>query len=53
MYRKDDQNIINFKPSEAVVCGNRIKHLEGKEVVIAEKVGEDIKVYWELIYKNL
>jgi hypothetical protein len=52
VYRKDNKNIINFKPSEEVICGNRIEYLEGKEVVISEKTDQGVKVNWDIIYRN-
>jgi energy-coupling factor transporter ATP-binding protein EcfA2 len=53
IYRKENQNVINFNPSEEVVCGNRITHIEGKHIVISEKVDGVINTNWNLIYKNL
>ena len=52
LYRKGNKNIINFNPSEEVICGNRIDYLEGKEIVISEKSEDGIKVNWDLIYRN-
>jgi hypothetical protein len=51
VYRKENQNLINFKPSDEVVCGTRIKHLANKQVVISELNKEgDVVTFWENIY---
>lgn len=54
MFRKDSQNFISFKPTDEVLCGSRIPHLEGRDILVSEK-GEDgtVKVYWENIFTNL
>lgn len=51
VYRKDNQNLINFKPSDEIVCGTRIHHLANKQVVISES-GKDgkVKTFWKNIY---
>ena len=51
VYRKEGQDLINFNPSDQVVCGTRIKHLANKQIVISEadEKGE-IKTFWNEIY---
>jgi len=51
IYRKDNQNVISFKPSDQVICGTRISHLANKEIVISESddVGK-ITTFWDRIY---
>lgn len=53
LYRKDNQNILNFKPSEAITIGTRVKHLNEQEIVIGEsnEAGE-LTTYWEKVFKN-
>ncbi len=36
LYRNENKNILNFKPSEALTVGTRSEHLNGKEIVIGE-----------------
>ena len=51
IFRKDNQNIINFKPTDQVICGTRIKHLANKEIVISESNEKgDVKTFWDKIY---
>jgi len=51
MYRKENQNIINFKPSDQVICGTRIKRLANKEVVISESDDDgNVTTFWDRIY---
>jgi len=52
MYRKDNQNIINFKTSEEVICGSRSKHLRNKEIIISEYNSDtdEIKTFWDKVY---
>jgi hypothetical protein len=51
VYRKDNQDLINFNPSDQVVCGTRINHLANKQIVVSEanEKGE-VKTFWERIY---
>jgi len=51
IYRKENQNIINFKPTDEVVCGTRIKHLSDQQVVISESDAKgEITTFWDKIY---
>ncbi len=51
VYRKDGQDLINFNPSDQVVCGTRIKHLANKQVVISEANEDgDVVTFWDKIY---
>lgn len=53
VYRKDNQTIINFQASEEVICGSRSKHLQGKNIVIAESNEEgELELFWDKIYKQ-
>jgi AAA domain len=52
LYRKGDKNMLSFITSDEVLCGARSPHLSGKEIVISEKVGEEIICYWDRIYKE-
>lgn len=54
MYRQGNKNLISFKPSDEVMAGSRIAHLEGKQIVISEKLESgEIKTYWGNIFKQL
>jgi len=51
VYRKDNQNLINFKPSDQIICGTRINHLANKQIIISESNDKgEVKTYWDRIY---
>lgn len=51
VYRKKNQNLINFNPSDQIVCGTRINHLANKQIVISESNDKgEVKTYWDRIY---
>jgi len=53
VYRKDNQTIINFKPSESLIVGGRSKHLIGKEITVAESNEKnEIAIDWSQIFVN-
>lgn len=51
MYREGNKTIVSFKAIDEVTCGARPEHLRNKDIVLAEEVNGDIKLYWEKIYK--
>lgn len=57
VYRNKNQTIISFKGGEDLIVESRMKHLSGKDIVVADSTGtgEDtvITVYWDRIFKNL
>lgn len=54
MHRRENKNFINFRPSDEVFAGSRCAHIEGKDILISEKLEDGtIKVYWENIYPDL
>jgi hypothetical protein len=49
--RRGKQNFIQFKPSDDVLAGCKIKRLEGKEFLLSEYNEEgDLVTYWDNIY---
>lgn len=53
VYRKDNETIINFKPSESLIVGGRSKHLIGKEIVVAiSNENNEITTDWSKIFIN-
>ena len=51
LYRKDNQTIINFSPTQSLTCGSRCEHLKDKEVVVAESdESGNITVDWSKIF---
>lgn len=53
VYRKENQDLINFNPSDQVICGTRIKHLSNQQVVISEVDDKgEVKTFWDKIYVN-
>lgn len=51
LYRKDNQTIINFAPTQSLTCGSRSEHLKDKEIVVAESDDNGkITVDWSKIF---
>ncbi len=48
-YREDGKGIISFDNEFKILSGGRCKHLNG-QIIISEKIGDDIKTYWDKIY---
>lgn len=51
LYRKENKTIINFKPSESLVCGARSEHLKEREIeVITSDENRKLTVDWSKIF---
>lgn len=51
LYRDENKTIINFKPSEKLLCGSRSEHLKGKKIVVAQSDENNIvSVDWSQIF---
>lgn len=51
LYRKNNQTIANFKPSESLTVGARPLHLKNKEIVLLESDEEgNLTSYWDKIF---
>lgn len=51
LFRKDNQTIANFKPSESLTVGARPSHLKEKEIVLLESDAEgNITSHWDKIF---
>lgn len=52
MYRDGKKNFISFVASEDSASGSRVPHLEGRDILISEKLDDGtIKTYWENIFQ--
>lgn len=51
LYRHENETIINFEPSEALLCGSRSEHLKGQKIVVAKSddTGK-VTVDWSKIF---
>jgi len=53
LYRDENDTIINFKPSEALLCGSRSEHLKNKKIVVATSNEEgQLSIDWTNIFIN-
>lgn len=53
LYRDENDTIINFKPSEALLCGSRSEHLKNKKIVVATSNEEgQLSIDWTNIFMN-
>lgn len=51
MYRKDNKTIINFKPSESLICGARSEHLKEQEITVIESdENNKLTVDWSKVF---
>jgi nicotinic acid phosphoribosyltransferase len=57
VYRDKNKTVISFKGGEGTISESRPRHLSGKDIVVAESVGQgedmEITFYWDRIFKNL
>lgn len=54
VHREGNKNFVSFQPLDEVRCGCRIPHLEGKDLLLSEKLEDGtIKTYWKNIFKEL
>lgn len=53
LFRDENKTIINFQPSEKLLCGSRSEHLKGKKIVVAESdENGKLTVDWSQIFKK-
>jgi hypothetical protein len=51
MYRKDNETIINFKPSESLVSGSRSRHIDGRHfVIVSSDKDNKLTVDWSEVF---
>jgi len=51
LYRKNNQTIANFQPSEQLVVGARPEHLKGKEIILLESDENGVITdHWDQIF---
>jgi hypothetical protein len=54
MYRRRNENVISFEPTDEVACGSRAPHLADKHIVISRRLEDGtIETYWHDIFKSL
>lgn len=53
-YRDENEGRVNFKPSESLLSGTRIKHLRNKDILLSEydPDSETVTTYWDKIFKK-
>jgi hypothetical protein len=51
MYRKDNETIINFKPSESLICGARSEHLKEQNItIITSDENKKLTIDWSKVF---
>ncbi len=51
LYREDNKTVINFQPSDKLLCGSRSEHLKSKKIVVGESDDAgNLKVDWSQIF---
>jgi GTPase SAR1 family protein len=54
VYRNtENQTCINFGGNDEFMCGARPEHLNGKDIVIAEKKDGEFISYWDRVYPSI
>lgn len=53
MYRKKDQVFVNFNGGGDSIIEARPKHLAGKEILLTEKIDDNIVAHWDKIFLEL
>ena len=53
MYREENETIINFVPSQSLVCGGRSEHLKNKKITVITSDQEgNLTIDWSKIFIN-
>lgn len=53
MYRKNNETIINFKPSESLITGARSEHLKEQQItVITSDENNNLTIDWSKVFLN-
>ena len=51
MYRDENKTIVNFAPSDSLICGSRSEHLKNKKItLIEEQPNGSLKIDWSEIF---
>lgn len=50
LYRDKNKTIVNFQPSESLICGSRSDHLNNKKITLIEEIDGVLKVDWSQIF---
>ena len=53
-YRDENEGRINFKPSESLLSGTRVKHLRNQDILLSEfdEEKQEVVTHWDKIFKN-
>ncbi|HEX8586118.1 MAG TPA: AAA family ATPase [Allosphingosinicella sp.] len=53
VYRDENKTIVNFAPSDSLICGSRSEHLKNKKITLIEQQEDgSLKVDWSEIFIN-
>ena len=53
-YRDGDKLTVSFKHNDKdLLIKSRARHLEGKEIILSEMIGEKLVTYWDRIFPEL
>lgn len=53
VYRDENKTIVNFAPSDSLICGSRSEHLKNKKITLIEQQQDgSLKVDWSEIFIN-
>ena len=51
VYREENKTIVNFAPSESLICGSRSEHLKNKQIVLIESdENNKLTIDWSEIF---
>lgn len=51
VYREDNKTIVNFQPSDSLICGSRSEHLKNKKITLIESdENNKLTVDWSKIF---
>ena len=53
LYRKGNKTILSFKTVDEVICGARPEHISNQDIIVSEKIGEQLYTYWDKIFLDL
>jgi len=51
LYRDEENTVINFQPSESLLCGSRSEHLKGQKITVASSDSSgNVTIDWSKIF---
>lgn len=50
LYRDKQNTVLNFASSDEVLCGSRMEHLRGQQIILGEEKDGVVTTHWDKVY---